>query len=72
MYCKTAESPEGKQILQILDKLAPWEKVELISYIASTCLDKEEYYEAFIMGTEYEPEHDDDDDWCDDDDNAGD
>ena len=54
MYNKVAYSKEGKQILDIFDQMTPWDRVELMDYIANNKMSSEEYYNAFIQHTQYD------------------
>lgn len=47
-------SDEGKKIIEALDNLTPWDRLELISAYVGDKFSKEEYYSAFIEGTSYE------------------
>ncbi len=54
MYNEVAYSKEGKQILDLYEKMTPWDRIELMSYIAFHLMSGEEYYDSFIKDTVYD------------------
>ena len=54
MYSDIAYSKEGKQILETYEKMTPWDKIEIMNYIALHLMSGDEYYDSFIKDTEYD------------------
>ena len=54
MYNEVAYSKEGKEILDLYEKMTPWDRIELMSNIAFHLMSGEEYYDSFIKDTEYD------------------
>lgn len=49
-----AYTKEGKQILEIYENMTPWDRNELMNYIAFHKMSGDEYYDSFIKDTEYD------------------
>lgn len=49
-----AYKKEGKQILEIYENMTPWDRNELMNYIAFNKMSGDEYYDSFIKDTEYD------------------
>jgi len=54
MYNKVADSPEGKQILEIYDKMTPWDRLELMEYIGFHVMTGDEFFHTFIQDSQYD------------------
>lgn len=54
MYNKVADSPEGRQILEIYDKMTPWDRLELMEYIGFHVMTGDEFFHTFIQDSQYD------------------
>ena len=55
------QTEEGKAIIEAINKLTPWDRSELVAYLAYQHLTDDEIYHAFIEGTDYDKS----DEWTD-------
>ena len=54
MYNKVADSPEGRQILEIYNKMTPWDRLELMEYIGFNVMTGDEFFHTFIQDSQYD------------------